>query len=445
MEATTETKPSGVAAGPTQEGETRVRWAWTEPAVWTDRMLTALEQGVKGGRWYSLMDKVWKLENLQAGWQRVKRNKGSGGVDGQSIHRFEGCAGAEIAKLSQQLQTGSYVPQPAKRVWIPKPGGTGQRPLGIPVIRDRVVETALRYVIEPIFERVFAETSYGCRPGRSCRDALRAADQLLKDGHSWVVDVDLQSYFDSIPHECLMEAVESRIADGRILTLIREYLRQDIMEGMKRWTPESGTPQGAVISPLLANLYLNPLDHEMAAKGYRMVRYVDDFVILCRSEKEAQEALAAVREWVQAAGLALHPEKTCIVNAAEKGGFDFLGYHFERGYRWPRKKSMSKLCDTVRKLTKRTNGNSMATIIAKLNPVLRGWYGYFKHSHKTTFPDVDQWVRMRLRSILRKRKGLQGRGRGADHQRWPNRYFAELGMFSLTASYESACQSLVLR
>lgn len=445
MEATTETRPSEVAARPTQEGEIRARWAWTEPAVWTDRMLTALEQGVKGGRWYSLMDKVWKLENLQAGWRRVKRNKGSGGTDGQSIHRFEEGAGAEIAKLSQQLQRGGYEPQPAKRVWIPKPEGTGQRPLGIPVIRDRVVETALRHVIEPIFDRDFADTSYGCRPGRSCRDALRAVNQLLKAGYSWVVDVDLQSYFDSIPHERLMEAVESRIADGRILMLIREYLQQDIMEGMKRWTPESGTPQGAVISPLLANLYLNPLDHEMAAKGYRTVRYVDDSVILCRSEKEAQEALAAVREWVQAAGLALHPEKTRIVNAAERGGFDFLGYHFERGYRWPRKKSLSKLCDTVRKLTKRTSGNSMATIIAKLNPVLRGWYGYFKHSHKTTFPDIDQWVRMRLRSILRKRKGLQGRGRGADHQRWPNRYFAELGLFSLTAAHVSVCQSLILR
>lgn len=445
MEATAETRPSGVAAWPTQEGELRARWAWTEPAVWTERMLTALEEGVKGGRWYSLMDKVWKLENLQAGWQRVQRNKGSGGIDGQSIHRFEGCAGAEIAKLSRQLQTGSYQPQPVKRVWIPKPGGTGQRPLGIPVIRDRVVETALRHVIEPIFERDFADTSYGCRPGRSCRDALRTVDQWLKAGCCWVVDADLQGYFDSIPHERLMETVESRIADGRILTLIHEYLRQDVMEGMKRWTPESGTPQGAVISPLLANLYLNSLDHQMAAKGYRMVRYVDDFVILCRSEKEAQEALAAVREWVQTAGLALHPEKTRIVNATEKGGFDFLGYHFERGYRWPRKKSMSKLRDTVRMLTKRTNGNSLTTIITRLNPVLRGWYGYFKHSHKTTFTDVDQWVRMRLRSILRWRKGLQGRGRGVDHQRWPNRYFAELGLFSLTATYGTACQSLVLR
>lgn len=442
METTAEAKPPGVAETPMQGGEVRARWAWTEPTVWTDRMLTTLEDGVKGGHWFSLIDKVWRLENLQAGWERVKRNKGSGGSDGQSIRQFERQAAEAIERLAQELKTGCYEPRPARRQWIPKPGGNGQRPLGIPAIRDRVTQTALRSVIEPIFERDFAETSYGFRPGRGCRDALRSVDERLKAGYTWVVDADIKSYFDSIPHERLIEEIGRKIADGRVLDLIRRYLRQEIMEGVKRWTPEGGTPQGAVISPLLANIYLNPLDQRMRDKGFLMVRYADDFVVLCRSEKEAQEALETVKIWVQAAGLALQPDKTRIVNAAQEGGFDFLGYHFERGYRWPRKKSINKFRDTIRKLTQRTNGSSLATVVARLNPVLRGWFGYFKFSHKTTFPVLDSWTRMRLRSILRKRNGRRGRSRGADHQRWPNDYFANLGLFSLVTAHRLACQSL---
>lgn len=441
MNATTETQPPGVAETPIQGREVRTRWAWTEPTVWTDRMLAALENGVKGGQWFSLIDKVWKPENLRSGWERVKRNGGSGGSDGQSLSQFERQAEEELRRLEQELKAGRYEPRSVRRAWIPKPEGTGQRPLGIPTIRDRIVQTALRAVIEPIYERDFAAMSYGFRPGRGCRDALRAVDELLKAGYTWVVDADLKSCFDAIPHERLMEEVGRKIADGRILDLIRSYLQQEVMEGMKRWTPEGGTPQGAVISPLLANIYLDSLDHRMVAKGYQMVRYADDFVIPCRNEMEAQAVLTTVGEWVQNAGLALNPDKTRVVNTA-KEGFDFLGYHFERGYRWPRTKSMDKLHGTIQNLTRRTNGDSLETIVARLNPVLRGWFGYFKFSHKTTFPTVDSWVRMRLRSILRKRNGGQGRGRGRDHQRWPNDFFADYGLFSTTTAHRLACQSL---
>lgn len=315
------------------------------------------------------------------------------------------------------------------------------RPLGIPTVRDRVVQGAIRHVIEPIFERDFAEESYGFRPGRGAKDALRRVWELLEREYIHVVDADLESYFDTIPHEALMERVKEKIADGKVLKLIETYLRQEVMETTKGWTPERGTPQGAVLSPLLSNIYLDPLDHRMAEMGYKMVRYADDFVILCRSEQEAQRALAEVKRWTATAGLRLHPDKTRIVDASQRGGFDFLGYHFERGYRWPRKKTLRKLKDSLRAKTKRANGNSLETIILDVNRTLVGWFEYYKHSHWTTFEPLDGWIRMRLRSILRKRRGGRGRGRGRDHQRWTNTFFAEQRLFSLSAALADASQS----
>ena len=197
-----------------------------------------------------------------------------------------------------------------------------------------------------------------------------------------------------------------------------------------------------VISPLLSNIYLDPLDHEMARRGIEMVRYADDFVILCRNQAEAEKALGQVQQWTAQAGLTLHPEKTRIVDATSGDGFDFLGYHFERGMKWPRKKSLGKFKDTIRGKTKRTNGRSLQAIIADVNRTMAGWFEYFKHSHHTTFTSVDGWVRMRLRSILRKRRKRRGRGRGRDHQRWPNAYFAAQGLFSLVSAHVTACQSL---
>jgi len=413
-----------------------------EASVWTDRMLTALENGVKGGKWFSLIDKVASKRNLRASFARVKRNDGDPGVDHVTIAQFESDLEKNLERLSEQLRAGQYRPQAVRRAWIRKPGSREMRPLGIPTVRDRVVQGALRHVLEPIFERDFAEQSYGFRPGRGTKDALRQVDGLLKAGATWVVDADWRRYFETISHERLMTLVEEKVSDGKVLELIRAYLQQEVLEAMASWTPERGTPQGAVLSPLLSNLYLDDLDHLLVAGGFSLVRYADDLVILSRSEREANRALAVVGEWAQEAELELHPEKTQIVDATQPGGFDFLGYHFERGYRWPRKKSLKKLKDTLRAKTKRTRGDSLAVIVEDVNRTLRGWWQYFQHSHYTTFKPLDGWLRMRLRSILRKRqRGKKGRARGRDHQRWPNAYFAEAGLFSLERAYESARQS----
>src|SRR5947207_956450 len=321
-----------------QVGEVQARWAWTEPTVWTERMLTALELGVKGGIWFSLIDKVYKPRNLRAAFAQVKANQGAAGVDHQTIEMF-------------------------------------------------------------------------------------AAD------------------LDTIRKEKLLERVAEKVADSRVLELIEAMLQTEVMDGLAHWTPEAGTPQGAVISPLLSNIYLDPLDHEVAHSGYEMVRYADDFVILCRSETEARAALAKVQQWTATAGLRLHPEKTRIVDATQGGGFDFLGYHFERGYRWPRRKSVARLKATIRNKTRRTHGHSMRIIIKTVNQTLTGWFGYFKHSHKTAFPPLDQWIRMRLRTILRQRRKGKGRARGADHVRWPNAFFATQGLLSLSAACAQYGQS----
>ena len=424
-----------------QAGEVRARWAWVEPSVWTERMLTALEDGVKGGKWFSLIDKVSAPRVLSWAFTRVKAKGGAAGVDHQTIAMYEQQLEQQTEYLAGTLKEGSYQPAANRREWIPKPGSREKRPLGIPTVRDRVVEKAIQATIEPIFERDFAEQSYGFRPGRGCKDALRRVDQLLKEGYGWVVDADLKSYFDTIPHEQLLSRIEAKIADGRVLELIGKYLRQGVLEELRYWQPAAGTPQGAVISPLLSNIYLDPLDQLMQASGIEMVRYADDFVVLCRSETASQYALGLVQQWTGKAGLTLHPDKTRIVDVTKPGGFDFLGYHFEQGQRWPRRKSLKKFKDALRAKTKRANGQSLQTIIANVNRSARGWFGYFKHSHRYTFEPLDRLMRTRLRSILRKRSGRRGRGRGADHQRWPNTFFAEQGLFSLAAASAQLRQS----
>ncbi len=421
------------------------RWLWTEPAVWNERMLTVLEKGVQGGIWFSLIDKVWKERNLRVSHSKVAANQGAPGVDHVTVEAFADDLDANVAKLTKALQEGTYQPQAIRRTYIDKPGSQEQRPLGIPTVRDRVVQGAVRHVIEPIFEKEFATHSYGFRPRRGCKDALRRVDELLKQGYAYVVDADLKSYFDTIPHDRLMSRLRERIADGRMLQLIESFLKAGIMDGLKEWEPEAGAPQGAVLSPLLSNIYLNPLDHQMAAQGWQMVRYADDFVILCRNQAEAEQTLGYIRQWCEAEGLRLHPTKTKIVNVQQEG-FDFLGYHFlttRRGRltRWPRKKSMAKFKETIRTKTKRTNGRSLRSIIADINLTLRGWFGFFQHSYHTTFKTVDGWIRGRLRSILRKRSGGKGRGRGTDHQHWPNAFFAKHGYYSLEAAHARASQS----
>jgi RNA-directed DNA polymerase len=402
-------------------------------------MLAALEDGVKGGCWFSLIDKVFSPANLWSSWTKVAKNNGSPGVDGITVDRYEADAETNLEFLSEQIRTGNYQPKPIRRTLIPKPDGT-MRPLGIPTVRDRIAQGAVRHVIEPVFEKEFAQHSYGFRPGRGCKDALRRVDQLLKAGYRHVVDADFKGYFDTIPHDLLMKQVKTRVADGRVLKLVESFLTANVMDGLEQWTPTAGAPQGAVLSPLLSNIYLNPLDHLLAGLGYEMVRYADDFVILCRSKDDAEAALAVVEQWTAQAGLTLHPDKTRVVDAATDG-FEFLGYRFDKGRKRPRDKSRRKLKDTLIPLTRRTSGVALKVTIVRINPVLRGWFAYFKHAPEWVMKSVDGWVRARLRGILRRRLGLKGRSRGVDTQRWPNKYFAAEGLFSLQQARRLAIQS----
>jgi RNA-directed DNA polymerase len=415
-----------------QAGEVRDPWWWIERSVWTDRMLTRLAQSGPTTVWFGLWDKVCAARNLQAAFQAVWRNRGAPGVDEQTVQQFDREAVSELARLGEELRTQRYRRQPARRVWIEKLGTTEQRPLGIPAVRDRTVEAALRNVLEPIFERDFAECSYGFRPGRGCREAVGRVEELLSQGYVWCVDADLKSYFDTIPHDGLMALVRQRVVDGSVLALVEQCLKAGVVEELKGWQPtERGTPQGAVISPMLANLYLNPLDHEMGRRGWAMVRYADDLVVLCRSREEAEAVLNFLRDWTTGAGLTLHPTKTRIVNATDEG-FDFLGWHFRGGKKWPRKKSLQKLQDRLRPLTRRTHGQSLGEIIAQVNPILRGWRGYFRDSLRSGLSGPDGWLRRRLRALLRKREKRPAYGLSkADSRCWPNQWFAARGLFSL--------------
>jgi RNA-directed DNA polymerase len=412
---------------------------WAEASIWTGRMVSALGNGVKGGKWFSLIDKAIRPATLDIAWQRVARNKGAAGVDGQSVERFASRAERYLAELQASLADGSYRPHPVKRVHIPKGDGK-TRPLGIPTVKDRIVQTALKMVIEPIFEVQFRPGSFGFRPGRGCKDALREVDRLLKQGYTHVVDADLKGYFDTIPHDRLMALVQGSISDSRVLGLIDCFLQQEIISDMARWQPVTGTPQGAVLSPLLANLYLHPLDLLMEQGGYRMVRYADDFVILCATEAEAWTALDQVRAWVAENGLTLHPDKTRVGDCRQPGqGFDFLGYRFEAGCRFVRDKSLRAFRDKIRAKTGRSRGDSLRRIIDDLNPLLRGWFGYFMHARPRLFRRLDQIVRRRLRAILRKQDRRPSMGRSeADHSRWTIDFFAAQGLFTLYTAHAHA-------
>ncbi len=401
-------------------------------------MLTRLTSSESADRvWFRLADKTYEPDNLTSAFNKVWKNGGSAGADKQTVEHFARHAPEELSGLAAQMRNGTYRPQPVRRAWMDKPGSKEKRPLGIPAVRDRIVQGALRHVLEPIFETDFAEHSYGFRPGRGAKDALRRVDALLKAGQIWVVDADLKSYFDTIPHDRLLGLVKERVADGTVLAMVEKFLRAGVLEESKDWRPtECGTPQGGVISPLLANLYLNPLDHQMEKAGWEMVRYADDFVILCDTQAQAQSALEAVCVWVKEAGLVLHPEKTRIVDASVPGGFDFLGYHFERGMKWPRKKSLEKLKERIRQKTSRLDGRSLKEIVKDVNHSLRGWYQYFHHSKANVFVSVDGYVRRRLRSVLQWRRDGVGKGIGATHQRWPNEWFARHGLLSLQAEHE---------
>lgn len=419
---------------------TQARMLNRSASVWTERMVEALATREK---WYSLIDKVTDERTLWRAWKRVEGNAGAAGVDRMRIERFARTAPERLRHLGDALRSGHYRPQAVRRVEIPK-GDGGRRPLGIPTVADRVVQAAVLEVIEPIFESRFAPRSYGFRPGRGCKDALRDVDEALRSGLVHVVDADLKAYFDSIPHAALLSRVHERIKDGSVLSLIESFLRQPIMDEVMNWTPEAGTPQGAVLSPLLANIYLHPLDVAMQEAGYRMVRYADDFVVLCATAEAAQAALDRIRRWVADAGLTVHPEKTRIANLDQAVGyFDFLGYRFHRRPtgrlgRTIKPKKRKALYARLAALTPRVNGLSTAVLVRRVSTWLRGVFGYFKHADRRVLANLDAHVRYRLRRIFAKRLGIRGRVKSwTAHTRWRNSHFRDLGLFSLADALDA--------
>ena len=434
--------PVTVPFAATPAGEPPSVEMWANSTVWTECMLTALRNGVRGGRWHTLYDKVWKLTNLYAAARHVIENEGAAGVDHVTVKDFDQRLSDEVRQLSSALCNKSYKPQQVRRTLIAKLGSKEKRPLGIPTVRDRVVQTALLHVLEPIFDVTFHEHSYGFRRGRGCHHALERVEALLNAGHTFVVDADLKSYFDTIPHDRLLKRVAEQISDSSVLALVGMFLQQGVFDGLQAWTPEEGTPQGGVISPLLANIYLNPLDYFLHEQGFELVRYADDFVVLCRTRAEAEQALELIRQWVTENDLTLHPTKTRIADANDQEGFAFLGYVFKKGrIREPREKSLKKLKTTLKAKTPRQSGHSLDVIIRDVNTTLRGWMAYFRHCHWSEFRDLDGWLRDRLRAILRKRAHRRGRARLRDRFEWLPAFFTSCGLVSLSQLHSELCQS----
>lgn len=404
-------------------------------------LTTLLENRVRGGKWHALIDKVYAPLNLFTASRKVTGKRKAAGVDGQSCEAFEEHLLVETRRLSEEIRTGSYRPNAVRRVHIPKPGRPNEtRPLGIPTVRDRVVQRAIVNVIEPILDHQFHERSFGFRHGRGAHDALRIVEQKLQAGCVYVVDADLKGYFDTIPKDRLLALVQEHISDSRMLHLIKLFLDQNILEELREWTPVAGVPQGAVLSPVMSNLYLNPLDHQMADNGFEMVRYADDFVVLCRSQSEAETALQMITAWVETAGLTLHPTKTKIVDSRVES-FAFLGYSFRGDQIYPRRESLAKMKTRIKELTPRRRPGSIERIAAELTSVLRGWFGYFRHCRWTIFKALDAKIRSRLRQLLlqRHRNNPQGLPRT---QRWPNDFFAKAGLYSLRDAHFRFDQSV---
>lgn len=395
---------------------------------------------------HSLVDKVYKRKNLKVAWEKVKRNRGAGGIDGEDLAAFEERLGEHLERLHQELREGNYAPQPVLQHLIPKAGQPGRyRPLGIPTIYDRVAQQAILNRLEPIFEPVFDEASFGYRAGRSTKDALGKVWRELEQGCQWVVDADLKDFFGTVDHEKLLTLVNQRVADGRVLSLIREILKAGCVAEGRRLPTETGTPQGGVVSPLLSNILLTPFDREMRRKGYRLTRYADDWLVTCRSRREAEAALAAAKRILEKLGVTLHSEKTRIVHV--RHGFEFLGYKIKRGnrplrlpaakirsgtrqgslYAFPRAKSVRSFTEQIRRRTRRKAPVSTQELIDEINPVIRGWGRHYCKAHvRRLFHRLDGWIVRRVWSHRFKR------WRNAGWRRLPERrLYGELGLVEL--------------
>lgn len=354
---------------------------------------------------HSLIDKIYAPRNLAVAWKKVRSNKGCAGVDRKSVGHFEQHAERYLRGLHEMLVGDRYAPQAILRVWIPKADGR-KRPLGIPTVADRVVQQAVLNVLGPIFERKFVDVSHGFRPRRSTHTALRQMWKALKAERRWVVDADIKGYFDTIPHERLIDFVAEEVADGRVLRLVRQFLAAKVLDGVELKDVELGTPQGGVISPLLANIYLHYFDAKMGKEGYEMVRYADDFVVLCRTQKEAEQALARMKTILEGElDLTVHPEKTRVVHVSS--GFEFLGYHIKWSYALyarPREKSLERFREKVRLITRRKRPVKLAEMIQQLNRLLRGWGNYYRKAHvRTLFYRLDCWILRRIWAFIAKK------------------------------------------
>jgi RNA-directed DNA polymerase len=364
---------------------------------------------------HSLVDKVYKRKNLEMAWEKVKANRGSGGVDGQSLQMFDAQLGQQLERLQRELRGDTYQPQPVRQVRIPKAGKPGEfRTLGIPTIYDRVCQQALLNRLEPIFEPVFDDANFGYRRGRSTKDAMRKVWKEIQSGREWIVDADLKDFFGSVDHEKLLTLVAQRVADGCVLRLIKAMLKAGSYGKGQLFPSERGTPQGGVVSPLLSNVLLTPFDQELRCKGYQLTRYADDWVITCKSAADARAALAVATRILEQLGVRLNPRKTRIIHVRK--GFDFLGYRILRSSRksklpahrlrrWqlqgliatPTIKSLRRFRDQVRLLTRRSDSRKTEELIRELNPTLRGWGEYYKRAHvRTLFHRLDRWIVRRI-------------------------------------------------
>ena len=382
---------------------------------------------LKKKKWYSLIDKIWNLNNLEDAFSKVKENRGAAGVDRVSIVQFEKQRQKNLLEIQRLLRNKRYEAIPVRRVEIPKSDGR-YRPLGIPTVRDRVVQQATLAVLSPIFEVKFLDCSYGFRKGRNTHQAIAKIEQYRSEGCEWVVEADIESFFDTVDHELLIDQAAEEISDGSVLKLIRSWLEAGAFKGAEVIETVVGTPQGGVISPLLANIYLHPFDVQMTALGFNLVRYADDFVIMCRSEDEAEQAMEAATRILSGMKLRIKAAKTRIVQLNKENGIEFLGFTIFKEHKVPRARAVESFRSTIRLITRRQRPATLQEIIREFNPVVRGWGNYFKIANVNwLYKGLDSWMRMRLRSFLEKKKSYEA------NRRLENKYFSEAGFCTLSS------------